>query len=253
MPPAIKIDGMKFGRLTVFERVQNSHRGKSSWRCLCECGNEIITLGESLRKGRTKSCGCLNVEVDDMSGQRFGKLSVIKHVGRDKKRTSLWFCQCDCGNSSIVSSLNLRRGDTHSCGCLIGKNSKRITHGQSSTPEYRTWKSMIRRCEKPEISNYMNYGGRGIKVCSGWRNDASSFLADMGKRPGKQYSIDRIDNDANYSCGHCDECIDKKWSANCKWSTRIEQASNKRKRTTKQLTGHAADYEALPMFAGMTP
>jgi hypothetical protein len=67
----------------------------------------------------------------------------------------------------------------------------------SRTPEYIAWRNMGRRCRCPYDRSYRNYGGRGIKVCARW-NIFENFLADMGPRPGAEYSMDRINNDGNY-------------------------------------------------------
>ena len=92
-------------------------------------------------------------------------------------------------------------------------------HGQAKngqrTPEYKSWKHMKQRCQNPTRKQYKNYGGRGIKVCKRWQ-DFRNFFADMGKKPGPEYSIDRIDNNGNYEPG------------NCKWSTPHEQRINSR-------------------------
>ena len=88
-------------------------------------------------------------------------------------------------------------------------------HGMYGTPEYRSWQHMKSRCFNPNHKNYLDYGGRGIKVCDLWLN-FENFLADMGLKPTAKYSIDRIDNDGDY-------CPD-----NCKWSTQKEQSNNRR-------------------------
>lgn len=122
----IDLTGKKFNRLTVIERVEK--RGKEYyWKCKCECGNEVIVRGASLREGRTKSCGCLKKESDrkpkgnvkDEIGNKYGHLTVIKREGSDKNGQAKWVCRCDCGNSNdiIVLGNNLRRGHTTSCGC----------------------------------------------------------------------------------------------------------------------------------------
>lgn len=89
--------------------------------------------------------------------------------------------------------------------------------GHTMTPEYRLWLWMKQRCNRPKTSCYPRYGGRGIKVCERWlgRQGFSNFLADMGHRPSKEYSLDRIDNDGNYEPG------------NVRWATRIEQRHNR--------------------------
>lgn len=85
------------------------------------------------------------------------------------------------------------------------------------------------RCFKRECRDYKNYGGRGITVCSGWKNSFSSFLKDVGTKPSPDLSIDRIDNNGNYSCGKCEECIENGWKMNVHWGTRLEQMNNQRR------------------------
>lgn len=90
------------------------------------------------------------------------------------------------------------------------------THGKTLTPEYQIWAAMIGRCETPSTTGYLNYGARGIKVCARWRHSFVAFIQDVGVRPSVAHSLDRIDNDGNYE------------PSNVRWSTRLEQANNKR-------------------------
>lgn len=127
MAQAIDLTGQKFNHLTVIER-DFSKTGGVYWFCQCDCGNEklVSVKASNLKSGNTKSCGCLNHKdkFEDLTGQKFNHLTVIK---RDSSQERIsWFCQCDCGNEELVSvrANNLKTGNTKSCGCLKGANLK---------------------------------------------------------------------------------------------------------------------------------
>lgn len=91
---------------------------------------------------------------------------------------------------------------------------------------YNVWNSMRQRCTNPNVQCYPHYGGRGIRVCNGWRSSYKNFMTDMGSRPSPGLSLDRMDNDGHYSCGHCSDCKRNRFARNVKWSTRREQSHN---------------------------
>lgn len=129
----VDITGQRFGRLTVLKRVPKPEHLKSRgayFLCLCDCGNEKIIMGKSLRDGKTTSCGCRISEAArvDLVGQRFGKLTVVKYHGVSKSSNghALWECKCDCGGVCIADSNSLKSGHTSSCGCLISKGEEKI-------------------------------------------------------------------------------------------------------------------------------
>ena len=93
--------------------------------------------------------------------------------------------------------------------------------------ERATWHGISRRCLSSG-KDKRAYADRGIRMCAGWSASFESFLSDMGKRPADKSSIDRIDNNRGYDCGHCDDCVSRGASANCRWANRYEQAANKR-------------------------
>lgn len=109
----IDLTGMKFGKWTVLEYV-----GKSKWLCRCECGTERNIESGSLRRGKTTSCGCTSKQQYDLTGQKFGRWTVIERADSDNHGNSMWLCKCECGNVKIVQGSNLTQGKTVSCGCL---------------------------------------------------------------------------------------------------------------------------------------
>jgi hypothetical protein len=121
------IIGMKFGRLTVIGESGRSSNKAILWKCKCECGSITVATSTDLRSGHKKSCGCLKKvsHAVDLKGQRFGMLVVNKRAGTNKHRKALWRCKCDCGKFTTVSSVDLKSGNTKSCGCLGSNFAKR--------------------------------------------------------------------------------------------------------------------------------
>jgi hypothetical protein len=210
------IAGQRFGKLVAVRPVEEKSGSFIKWQCNCDCGNSVIVSGNDLRSGHTKSCGCASIK--DLTGQRFGKLTVINHTNERSNRSVMWVCQCDCGNMASVSSKNLSTGTTQSCGCLYEqtRHNHGKTHGLSYTPEYKVWTAMLQRCYNPKNPGYADYGGRGIFVEDERWFKFINFYADMGPRPSLIHSIDRIDNNKGY-------CL-----KNCRWTTDDVQAQNKR-------------------------
>jgi len=115
------ITGWRFGKLTAIEKVGVVNQ-KSIWKCLCDCGKEILVPRRHLTSKATISCGCARVKRRE--GQRMGRLTVIEDAGRDKDGNVLWKCLCDCGNTIIVESKSFPQQTTKSCGCLIKDSAK---------------------------------------------------------------------------------------------------------------------------------
>lgn len=149
----------------------------------------------------------------DRTGIVFNGIKVIK-FSAVINRNAVWDCLCHCGKAFQLNASRIGCGISKSCGCLQGP----VTHGQTCNGkfslEYNSWRAMITRCTNPNNNRYYCYGGRGIKVCKRWVK-FSNFFDDMGKKPSPQHSINRKNNDGNYT------------PRNCCWETRSNQMKNR--------------------------
>lgn len=162
------------------------------------------------------------------TGQIFGRLTAIERVDGER-----WKFRCQCGNEKVMYRRNVTRGASQSCGCLQRETTARVktTHGHSKgrviTPEFQTYRSMMARCYRASNNRYCQYGERGIEVCERWRNSFQTFLDDMGPRPSRLHSLDRVDNDADYS------------PQNCRWATRRQQCRNRSSNIIVSVAGQS--------------
>ena len=167
----------------------------------------------------------------DLAGHKYGLLTVVAYEGATNgpKPERLWSCACDCGNTKIVRQNNLRSGHTQSCGCHMRNQTRKanLKHGMVNTSTYTIWCLMKARCYQPSNISYGNYGAKGITVCDRWKDSFENFLADMGERPSKKHSIDRIDNLKGYS------------PDNCRWATSSEQNRNYSKNVVIEYKGRS--------------
>lgn len=176
----------------------------------------------------------------DLTGQRFGQLTVIE-AAPTQKRTA-WFCKCDCGTVTTVTSCNLQNGHTKSCGCrrVDAMRKTATTHGKKSTPLYNVWSLMKRRCLNPHDKAYKEYGGRGITVCDEWADSFEAFhewATNNGYHAG--LSIDRIANDKGYT------------PDNCRWVTMKEQCNNRRSNHYCEYKGKQYTLAELSKMSGV--
>lgn len=180
------------------------------------------------------------------NGTRFGRLIVVKDLGMltcksGTYKKHLYGCKCDCGKEVRVHRGNLLRGITQSCGCLFNEIllARNTTHGQSKTKEFKIWQGIISRCTLPSATGYKNYGARGITVCERWLHSYENFIQDMGPRPSPEHSVERVDNNGDYT------------PENCRWATQKEQVYNSRKAVLLTVNGVTAVQSDWARAAGI--
>lgn len=176
-------------------------------------------------------------------GSRYSRLTVIadpKLIPYNNQRESFVLCRCDCGVTRLFRVATLRSGLAKSCGCL--KNDvtaqRSYVHGFARTPIYHTWQAIMNRCYNQREARYKDYGGRGIRVCSQWF-DPVRFIQDMSPKPPGA-SIDRIDNNGDYS------------PTNCRWATPVQQARNRRSNWILTVNGKTGCVAELASHFGVT-
>lgn len=155
-------------------------------------------------------------------GEKFNRLTVVSEYKNDKYIFAK--CLCECGVFCEARRDRVISGEKKSCGCLLRENQKafvaldkKITHGMTYTDEYMIWTSMKRRCKTQN-----RYTVKNIKVCKEWDESFEAFYSDMGNRPSKEHSIDRINNNEGY------------YKDNCRWADRSKQSLNKGLRTNNE-------------------
>jgi len=151
-------------------------------------------------------------------GQQHGDWTIIEVFSLAKRTCCMATCVCGAMHKRHLSSIV--SGASKSCGCKIRKKLPILTtkHGMRSSAEYLSWLGMKSRCLNKNASNYKYYGALGVQVCDRWRESFASFFEDMGPKPSKQHTIDRINPFGDYE------------PSNCRWATKVEQSQNQRRK-----------------------
>lgn len=151
----------------------------------------------------------------DLVGHKYGYITIKAFSYINKHGKSVWLCKCECGKEKELTGNTLRNKNITSCGCK--QREKTTKHGLSKNfRPYNIWCGMKQRCFYKKYHQYKDYGGRGITMCSEWRDSFEVFWNDMKSTYSDKLTIDRIDVNGNY----CQE--------NCRWVTWKQQAKNKR-------------------------
>lgn len=137
------VTGQRFGRLKVVSLTAERRNGRAISLCVCDCGKRKKVVTSELRRSGIKSCGCLRQDngrcsgqkrfgkFKDITGQRFGRMSVLSLTTERVDGRSTWLCGCDCGKTKNVRGDSLRSGQTKSCGCM-----KRELQAAMSVPSF---------------------------------------------------------------------------------------------------------------------
>lgn len=185
----------------------------------------------------------------DLTGQRFGRLTVIGIDDKSTKKT-YWICQCDCGTVKSVRADILKAGLTVSCGCKKREQDKinlttHHSHLQSGTRLYQIWQGAKKRCYDLNDTRYSNYGGRGIKMCDEWKDDFTRFYEwAIQNGYSDELTIDRVNVDGNYEPNNC-RWIDNKAQSNNRTTNIKITIGNATKTLTEWCEIFEVDYKKI--------
>lgn len=180
----------------------------------------------------------------DLTGKKIARWTILKRLENRYENVAYWLCRCECGKESEVSGRSITQGKSTQCkDCanrINGRNA--LTHGFCSgkkRPEYHIWRSMKERCFNEKNSAFNRYGARGITVCDRWKNSFENFIADVGLKPKKNFSLDRIDNDKGY------------FPENVRWASTHTQSINTQRQNIL-VNGKIVPMEVLEKKIGIT-
>ncbi|RWR06726.1 hypothetical protein QNH23_06350 [Siminovitchia fortis] len=176
----VDLTGKRFGKLVVVEVAGRDKHKRVTWKCLCDCGNEVVIRSNNLRTGNSESCGCekwaKNKTVRNLTGEKFGRLVVLE---RDNSITGkvYWICKCECSNQTTVWMGHLVTGHTKSCGCL--KNEQKNTVPKRSSAKTQRWSVYIR-----------NINGNKCMLCGASENLHAHHLDSYLENEERRFDID---------------------------------------------------------------
>lgn len=248
--------GQRFGKLTVIERTENKitpkGQSKTTWKCRCDCGNEVDVLASNLIRGNTKSCGCSSIEYAnknkyiDLSGQKFGKLTVIRRT-RMKDRNSYWLCRCECGVEKEISMTALRNGQ-NSCSCsmydwvedrIIG-NEYTVDENNIVHVTLRSGEEML--CDVDDWERMKKYT---------WRTNLCGYASASINKKQKRFHVEIMGKKDGYVLDHIDRNKLNNQRNNLRFVTQQGNAvnSNLSKNNTSGIKGVGKDRKRKKWYA----
>lgn len=180
----------------------------------------------------------------DLTGRVFGRLTATARTVNASGKTC-WECRCVCGGSTVLISYQITGRKVLSCGCLVregtkGKRTREVVDPPQSLT-YNTWRGIVQRCCNPKARGFDHYGGRGITMCERWRQSFVAFVSDVGARPSKDHSLDRIDGSGSYEPG------------NVRWATWTVQMRNTSRNRMLTMDGETMPVAAWAERIGAAP
>lgn len=227
--PVIDITGTIYKYLLVLGRDLDPNLKRPHWICLCDCGQIRSINGSNLRKGVATHCGNqYHRQLRNLTGQVFGRLTVIGEAPRIKKYGRRWLVRCSCPNKTekIIADGLLTSGHVSSCSCYRKEEATKnaTKHGLRFTPEYYIWREMVSRMTNPNNPGFKNYGGRGLLLDPDFLT-FQGFISHIGRRPSKELTLERLRNSEGYIRN------------NVIWASRTDQANNTRGNVLMTLGG----------------
>lgn len=214
MREIIDLTGIKFGMLSVLKQSGRDKYGKILWKCQCDCGNIKDCVGNNLRSGNLRSCGCLYHKHENLVGRVFGRWTVLEENGQDKNGNYLWLCKCECGNSKTVSGSLLKNNQSKSCGCYNKERSKEVHGKKDGESSFNRLFGSYKRCAKSrdldfELSKelFLNLVKSNCFYCNCEPHSSVNNIYSTGNFIYN--GIDRIDNSLGYFEYNVVPCCEK--------------------------------------------